>query len=96
MQRHLIFYLEERALRTKSCEVFESNKYQKQLPKGLRPETLLKKRLWHRCFPVNSTKFLGTAFLKENLRWLLLKYLHKVMKNNQRLFFSKTKNIKFH
>ena len=23
----------------------------------LRPATLLKKRLWHRCFPVNSVKF---------------------------------------
>ena len=27
---------------------------------GLRPATLLKKRLWHRCFPVNFAKFLGT------------------------------------
>ena len=25
---------------------------------GLRPATLLKKRLWHRCFPVNFAKFL--------------------------------------
>ena len=24
---------------------------------GLRPATLLKKRLWYRCFPVNSKKF---------------------------------------
>ena len=24
---------------------------------GLRPEILLKKRLWHRCFPVNFAKF---------------------------------------
>ena len=23
---------------------------------GLRPATLLKKRFWHRCFPVNSAK----------------------------------------
>ena len=30
---------------------------------GLRPETLLKKRLWHRCFPVNFAKFLRTSFL---------------------------------
>ena len=41
--------------------------------KGLRPATLLKKRLWHKCFPVNFTKFLGTPFLTEHLRWLLLK-----------------------
>ena len=24
---------------------------------GLRPATLLKKRLWHSCFPVNFAKF---------------------------------------
>ena len=29
---------------------------------GLRPVTLLKKRLWHRCFPVNFAKFLRTPF----------------------------------
>ena len=28
----------------------------------LRPTTLLKKRLWHRCFPVNFVKFLRTPF----------------------------------
>ena len=28
----------------------------------LRPATLLKKRLWHRCLPVNFTKFLWTPF----------------------------------
>ena len=33
---------------------------------------LLKKGLWHRCFPVNFTKFLRTPFLTEHLRWLLL------------------------
>ena len=33
---------------------------------------MLKKRLWHRRFPVNFTKFLGTPFLTEHLRWLLL------------------------
>ena len=27
---------------------------------GLRPATLLRKRLWHRCFPVNFAKFLTT------------------------------------
>ena len=39
----------------------------------IRPATLLKKRLWHRCFPVNFVKFLRTAFLTEHLWWLLLK-----------------------
>ena len=27
-------------------------------------QLLLKKRLWHRCFPVNFTKFLGTPFYR--------------------------------
>ena len=30
----------------------------------LRPATLLKKRLWQRCFAVNFTKFLGTPILQ--------------------------------
>ena len=29
---------------------------------GLRPATLLKNRLWHRCFPVNFAKFQRTPF----------------------------------
>ena len=36
------------------------------------PLTLLKKRLWHRCFSVNFAKFLRTPSLKEHLWWLLL------------------------
>ena len=40
--------------------------------KCLRPATLLKKRLWHRCFPVNFVKFLRTPFFIEHLCWLLL------------------------
>ena len=39
---------------------------------GLRSATLLKMRLWHRCFPVNFAKFPRTPFLTEHLRWLLL------------------------
>ena len=34
---------------------------------------LLKKRLWHRCSPVNFTKFLRLSFLQNNSRRLLLK-----------------------
>ena len=44
---------------------------QMQFP-GMRPATLLKKRLWHRCFPVNFAKFLRTPFFIEHLWWLLL------------------------
>ena len=35
---------------------------------GLRPATLLKKRLWHRCFPVNFVKISKNTFLTEHLR----------------------------
>ena len=38
----------------------------------LRPATLLKKSLWHRCFPVNFAKFIRTPFFTEHLRWLIL------------------------
>ena len=34
----------------------------------LRSETLLKKRPWHRCFPVNFVKFPRTSFFTANLR----------------------------
>ena len=39
---------------------------------GLRPTTLLKKRLWHRCFPVNLAKFLRASFFTKHRQWLLL------------------------
>ena len=38
----------------------------------IRPATLLKKRLWHRCFPVNCANFLRTPFLTDYVRSLLL------------------------
>ena len=41
--------------------------------KDLRPATLLKKRLWHRCFLVNIAKSLRAPFFTEQLRWLLLR-----------------------
>ena len=34
--------------------------------------SFLKKRLGHRCFPVNIAKFVRTPFFKEHLWWLLL------------------------
>ena len=43
---------------------------------SLRPPTLLKKRLWHRCFPVNFVKLLRTPFYGEYLWLLLLKNWH--------------------
>ena len=51
---------------------------------GLRLATLVKKSLWHRCFPVNFMKFLRTSFFTEQLRWLLLQYI-----DFESLFFTK-------
>ena len=42
----------------------------------LRPAALLKKRLRHRCFPVNLVKFVRTPFLTEHIWWLLLYKKH--------------------
>ena len=39
---------------------------------GLRSATLLKKRLWHRCFPECFSKFLITPFLQNTSGRLLL------------------------
>ena len=46
---------------------------------GLRPATLLKKRLWYRCFPVNFAKFSKTYFFTEHLRATasVLNYIQK-------------------
>ena len=40
--------------------------------------TLLKKRLWHRCFPVNFAKFLKAHFFPEHLWWLLLNFASNI------------------
>ena len=42
--------------------------------KSCRPEgcNFIKKRLWHRCFPVNFMKFLRKPFFTEHLWWLPL------------------------
>ena len=45
---------------------------------GLRSATLFKKRLWHRCFPLNLAKFLRIPFPTEHLWWLFL--THKMRK----------------
>ena len=37
-----------------------------------RPATLLRRRSWQRCFPVNFAKFHRAPFLPEYLPWLLL------------------------
>ena len=42
---------------------------------GLRSLTLLKRRLWHRCFPMNFAKFLRTPILKNTSERVLLNKL---------------------
>ena len=49
------------------CQSLFFNKFS-----GLRPLTLLTKRLWRRCFLVNFPKFLRTPSFIEHLWWLLL------------------------
>ena len=48
-------------------DIVKSSRPEVFCKKGLRPATLLKKRLWHRCIPVNFEKFLRARFLKEHL-----------------------------
>ena len=49
--------------------IFQSLRFNKVA--GLRPATLLKKRLWQTCFPVNFARFLRTLFSTEHI-WLFL------------------------
>ena len=56
---------------------------------GLRPTTLLKKRLWHRCFSVNFKKFLRTPFLTAHLQWLLLSHVAPACEYNLETFNKK-------
>ena len=47
---------------------------------GLQSCDFIKKRLRHRCFPVNIAKFLRTAFFIEHLWWLFLNFLQNLLK----------------
>ena len=62
---------------------------QKQPPEvlGLRPITLLKKRLWHRCFPLNFAEFLRTHFVMEHFWWLLLNVTHDSIMISRKLSY---------
>ena len=48
----------------------------------LRPATLLNKRLWHRCFPVNFTKLLGTPFW-QNISGPLLLFIYLALEKHR-------------
>ena len=56
---------------------------------GLRPAALLKKRLWHRCFPVNFAEFLRTPFLHNTSGLLLLKVELSLLMSVVSYFLSK-------
>ena len=62
--------------------------FSRQLNFCLRPATLLKKRLWHWCFPVNFTIFLRTPFYIEHLWWLLLFDSYFMFIAKGKLYFS--------
>ena len=51
--------------------------------------SFFKKRLWHRCFPVNFAKILRTSFLTEYLRWLLLTFQGESTLHSFRTYCSK-------
>ena len=55
--------------------------YQSLFQEGCGPEAcnFIKKRVWHRCFPVNCAKFLRTPFLQNN-SGRLLQHLATVLK----------------
>ena len=57
--------------------------------------TLLKERLWHRCFPVNFVKFLRPPFLQNTSGRLLLKGLERMEvlnKSHMKAFLDNTYN----
>ena len=54
---------------------------------GWRPATLLKKRRWHSCFPVNFVKFLRQPFFTEHLCWLLLWMVVRSLDNRPSSFW---------
>ena len=46
------------------------------------------KKLLHRCFPVNIANFLRATFFIEHLWWLLLDFLHNLLKITVKSFLS--------
>ena len=49
----------------------------------------IKKRLQHRCFPVNMEKFLRPAFFIKHLRWLLLNFYKTITFNKNKYSYGK-------
>ena len=57
------------------------------------PAVLLKKRLWHRYFPMKIEKFLRTPSSTEHLRWLLLKVKTRFRVTTQKVAFPLQKSL---
>ena len=68
---HIVFELDTSKDNLKDTypQIILSCSYRSQQP---RPATSLKKSLWHRCFPVNFSKFLRTPILQNTSGRLLL------------------------
>ena len=62
-----------------------------------KPATLFKKRLWHRCFPVNFAKFLRIPFPTEHI-WRMLLYQKRISNAIRHLwwtqFYKNSKQLK--
>ena len=71
----------------KICKKETPRLRKKEFKRSLRPATFLKKRLWHRCFPVNFVKYLKTPFLQNTCGRLLLQ-----VRKEKRLFLRKQGN----
>ena len=62
------------------------------------PTTLLKERLWYRCFPVNFAKFLRTSFSLNTSGRLLLDKQHFLAENPSKVLNGQQqhKGVTFH
>ena len=75
------------------CQVLFYNKVA-----GPEPATLLKKRLWHRCFPMNFAKFLRTPFHRTPLNDCFSTIQHFLAENPSKVLNGQQqhKGVTFH
>ena len=106
------FFISESEAVAQRCSIkkvflkFSQNSQEKNLRRslflnkiaGLRLLILLKKRLWHKCFPVNFVKYLRIPIFIEHLWWLLLQnnkhYLDRFIPMNSRELLIKQWGVK--
>ena len=67
-------------------------KFAKLTEKHLSPTTLLKRRLWHGCFPVNFVKFLKTLFLQSTSTGCFYSSTNVVMVNALNIIYEGIEN----